>query len=71
MLTVTQPSPDWAGLDERAVSAHAVAPPAITHARMTATIHMARRSPDVSGLVGGVLPVLTVGGSFAGRTRST
>jgi hypothetical protein len=30
---------------------------------------MARRSPGVSGSVGGVLPLLTVGGSFVRRTR--
>ena len=32
-------------------------------------ISMARRSPGVSGSVGGVLPLLTVGGSFVRRTR--
>ena len=30
---------------------------------------MARRSPGVGGSVGGVLPLLTVGGSFVRRTR--
>jgi hypothetical protein len=42
----------------------------MTPARMPVTMSMARRSPGVSGSVGGVFPVLTVGGSFVRRTRS-
>src|SRR5271154_5196894 len=42
----------------------------MTPATTAITMSMARRSPGVSGSVGGVLPVLTVGGSFVRRTRS-
>src|SRR5271156_5001708 len=50
--------------------AHAATPTAIKRTKIIAAINMARRSPGVSGLVGGVLPALTVGGSFVRRTRS-
>jgi hypothetical protein len=51
--------------------ANATAPAAITPTRTQITISMTRRSPGVSGSVGGVLPRLAVGGSFVRRTRST
>jgi hypothetical protein len=45
-----------------------VAAAAITATRMAAAIKSPRRSPRLSGSVGGVLPVLVVGDSFVGRT---
>lgn len=65
--TVTQPLPDRSYADEWPVSHQASAPPRTRTAITPATISAARRSPDVSGSRGGVLPVLTVGDSFAWR----
>jgi hypothetical protein len=66
-VTVTQPSPDRSYVDEWPVSPQASAPARTTPPTMPVTINAARRSPDVSGSLGGVLPVLTVGDSFARR----
>jgi thiosulfate/3-mercaptopyruvate sulfurtransferase len=66
-VTVTQPSPDRSYVDEWPVSHQASAPAKTTAATRTVTISAARRSPDVSGSRGGVLPVLTVGDPFARR----
>jgi hypothetical protein len=52
------------------VIAQTAAPTAISAAMTHTTTNMARRSRGVSGSDGGVLPLLTVGGSFVGRYRS-
>jgi hypothetical protein len=67
-VTFTQPSPERSYVDEWVVIAQAVAPAAITAATTPITTSMARRSRGESGSVGGVLPLLTVGGSFVLRT---
>ena len=66
-VTVTQPSPERSYVDERPVSHQASAHAKTRVATTPVTISAARRSPDVSGSLGGVLPVLTVGDSFARR----
>jgi hypothetical protein len=50
--------------DPLAKTAQTVALRAIAARRTVAAISAARRSPRVSGPVGGVLPVVTVGGSL-------
>jgi thiosulfate/3-mercaptopyruvate sulfurtransferase len=65
--TVTQPLPDRSYADEWPVSDQASAQARTRAATTPATIRAARRSPDVSGSRGGVLPELTVGDSFAWR----
>src|SRR5271156_1951354 len=68
-VTVTHPPPDRSYVDEWPVSPQASAPARTTQNTTPITISAARRSPDVSGSLGGVLPLLTVGYSFA-RPRS-
>jgi hypothetical protein len=68
-VTVTQISPDRSELEDWLVACHTVAPTAIAATTIAHAIHMARRSRGVSGSVGGVLPVLTVSGSFVRRSR--
>src|ERR1700744_1775389 len=67
--TVTPPPPDRSYVDEWPVSPQASAAARTTQNTTPITISAARRSPDVSGSLGGVLPLLTVGDSFA-RPRS-
>src|ERR1700756_5225293 len=68
-VTLTQPSPDRSYVDEGPDTPQASAPANTTPNMTPITISAARRSPDVSGSLGGVLPLLTVGDSFA-RPRS-
>jgi hypothetical protein len=69
-VTLTQTSPVCVVGDRSTNTTHAVAPAAITTTKMTTAINTPRRSPLLSGSVGGVLPVLAVGSPFIRWNRS-